>query len=173
MAPRKEGHAGKAMADEFDVMIRELNQISQTDRAMRKALNTVLAEQKRRIFSQGQDANGSDIGTYSTRPISISRKDQAKNTGKTHFEGGYAEYKSLIGRNPGKVILRNTDQMMMDYGVLVLGNDQYGLGFVNDENGDKSDWLEDKYKKEIFSESDFEGQIVENVLYQELDRIIK
>lgn len=160
------------MADEFDVMIRELNQLSQTDRAMRTALNTVLAEQKRRIFSDGQDATGSEIGTYSTKPISIARKDQARNTGKTYFSGGYAEYKSLIGRNPGRVILRNTDQMMMDYGVLVLGSDQYGLGFVNDDNGDKSDWLEEKYKKEIFSESDFEGEIMENVLYQELNRII-
>lgn len=161
------------MADEFSVMISELNQITKTDRAMRTALNTVLAEQKRRIFSSGNDANNAQIGTYSTKPISIAKKDQAKQTGKTHFEGGYAEYKTLIGRNPGKVILRNTDQMMMDYGVLVLGQDKYGLGFTNDTNGDKSEWMEEKYQKDIFAESEFEGQIVENVLNQELDRIIK
>lgn len=161
------------MEDEFSVMISELNQITKTDRAMRTALNTVLAEQKRRIFADGNDADNSQIGTYSTNPTSIARKDQAKNTGKTYFAGGYAEYKTLIGRNPGKVILRNTDQMMMDYGVLVLGGDKYGLGFTNDENGDKSEWLEEKYKKDIFAESDFEGEIVENVLYQELNRIIK
>lgn len=159
--------------DEFSVMISELNQIAKTDRAMRTALNSVLAEQKRRIFSQGNDANNSQIGTYSTKPTSIARKDQAKQTGKTYFAGGYAEYKTLIGRNPGKVILRNTDQMMMDYGVMVLGNDKYGLGFQNDENGDKSEWMEDKYQKDIFAESDFEGEIVENVLHQELNQIIK
>lgn len=159
--------------DEFSVMISELNQIAKTDRAMRTALNSVLAEQKRRIFSQGNDASNSQIGTYSTKPTSISRKDQAKNTGKTYFPGGYAEYKTLIGRNPGKVILRNTDQMMMDYGVLVLGGDKYGLGFTNDINGDKSEWMEEKYDKDIFGESDFEGEIVENVLHQELNQIIK
>lgn len=161
------------MTDEFSVMISELNQITKTDRAMRTALTTVLAEQKRRIFSNGNDAAGTQIGTYSTNPTSIAKKDQAKQTGKTYFAGGYAEYKTLIGRNPGRVILRNTDQMMMDYGVLVLGGDKYGLGFTNDENGDKSEWMEDKYKKEIFAESDFEGEIVENVLFQELNQIIK
>lgn len=155
------------------MMISELNQITKTDRAMRMALNSVLAEQKRRIFSQGNDASNAQIGTYSTKATSIAKKDQAKNTGKTYFAGGYAEYKSLIGRNPGKVILRNTDQMMMDYGVLVLGGDKYGLGFTNDANGDKSEWLEEKYDKEIFAESDFEGEIVENILFQELNQIIK
>lgn len=161
------------MTDEFTVMISELNQLTKTDRAIRTALNSVLAEQKRRIFSTGNDAANAQIGTYSTKAISIAKSDQAKNTGKTYFAGGYAEYKTLIGRNPGRVILRNTDQMMMDYGVLVLGGDKYGLGFQNDVNGDKSEWMEEKYKKEIFAESDFEGQIMENVLFQELNQVIK
>lgn len=160
------------MADEFSVMIRELQAVQRTDRAMRTALNSVLVAQKQRIFTAGQASGGDQIGTYSTAPTSISRKDQAKQTGKTYFKGGYAEYKSLIGKNPGHVILRNTDQMMMDYGPQVLGNDQYGLGFNNDLNGDKSEWMETKYGKDIFGESVKEGEIMESMLFFELNRII-
>lgn len=160
------------MADEFSVMIDELKKVQQTDRAMRAALNSVLASQKQRIFSGGNDATGSQIGTYSTKPTSISRSQQAKQTGKTYFKGGYAEYKTLIGRNPGRVILRNTDQMMMDYGVHVLNANEYGLGFSNDLNGDKSDWMEEKYGKDIFGEATAEGEIMETVLFAELNRVI-
>lgn len=160
------------MADEFSVMIDELKKVQQTDRAMRAALNSVLASQKQRIFSGGNDATGTQIGTYSTNAISISKKNQAKQTGKTYFKGGYAEYKTLIGRNPGRVILRNTDQMMMDYGVHVLNANEYGLGFSNDLNGDKSDWMEEKYGKDIFGEAPAEGEIMETVLFAELNRVI-
>lgn len=115
----------------------------------------------------GLDAGGTQIGTYSTKPESISKKQQARNTGKTFFKGGYAEYKKIIGRNPGYVILRNTDQMMMDYG-LVGANGDYGFGFHNHTNYNKSQWMEDKYKKDIFDLSDYETGILSDVLTKQL-----
>lgn len=161
------------MANEYQVIIQELNDLLNVDRSMRVALSSVLAKQKRRIFQEGQAANNSKIGKYSTKPASISRSQQARNTGKTYFKGGYAEYKRLIGKNPGFVILRNTDQMMMGYSLIILGNNEYGLGFNNDFDFNKTQWQEDKWNKDIFDESSEEGKLLEDILFEELNRIIK
>lgn len=156
------------MANDWDKVIDDLNEIRHNDVLIRRALTSVLAYQKQRIFNHGLDANNSRIGQYSTKKISISRKNQARNTGQTTFPGGYAQYKSMVGKNPGYVTLRNTDQMMIDYGLEILGPDTYGLGFTNDFNYDKSQWMEDKYHKDIFDQSDQEGDIIENILSEQI-----
>jgi hypothetical protein len=158
---------------EYNLIISELNGLMNVDRTMRVALTTLLALQKRRIFQEGQTAGNSKIGTYSKKKISIATKNQAKDTGKTYFKGGYAEYKTLIGKNPGYVNLRNTDQMMMDYSVHVLGSNEYGLGFNNDFNFNKTQWMEEKYNKDIFDESTQEGDALENLILIELNKAIK
>lgn len=158
------------MANEWGNILNDINALRRNDRAIRTALSTVLSVQKQRIFSRGQDANASRIGTYSRKPASISRKAQARSTGHTYFPGGYAQYKSEIGKNPGYVNLRNTDQMMMDYTLQILGNDTYGYGFSNDFNYDKSQWAENRFNKNIFDESDSEGALMERILIQELER---
>lgn len=155
----------------YDILKRQVAKMMQTDRIMVPALSTVLSVQKRRIFESGRDDKGAKIGSYSTKPISIARKDQARNTGKTHFKGGYREYKSLIGKGSATVNLRNTDQMMMDYGVHILGRNKYGLGFNNLFNYQKSEWNEERFGKEIFSESDAEGRLLQRVIEFELNKI--
>jgi len=155
------------VANEFVDLISKINNVIRSDRNLRTALSSTLAVQKQRIFNQGFDARGAKIGTYSTKPTSISKKQQARNTGKTTFKGGYAEYKRLVGKNPGYVILRNTDQMMMDYG-LQGGALSYGFGFQNSENYKKSQWMEAKYKKPIFDLSRNEENILVDVLTDQL-----
>lgn len=155
----------------YDSLINQLNKMMQTDRVMVASLSTVLAEQKNRIFQKGQDANNGRIGTYSTKPASVSRKAQSRNTGKTYFKGGYREYKGLTGKGNSFVNLRNTDQMMMDYGVHVLGRNEYGLGFNNQFNFNKSEWNEERFDKEIFAESDKEGELFLRVFEFELNKI--
>lgn len=159
------------MVKGYDALISQLNRMMQTDRIMVAALSTVLAGQKKRIFQDGKDASSSKIGSYSTKPISISRKAQSRNTGKTYFPGGYREYKGLIGKGNATVNLRNTDQMMMDYGVHILGRKEYGLGFNNPFNFDKSEWNEEHFDKEIFAESDADSKTFERVFEYELNRI--
>lgn len=143
----------------------------QTDRIMVATLNSVLAEQKDRIFNDGKAADNSKIGSYSTKPISISRKNQSRNTGKTYFKGGYKEYKGLIGKGNNTVNLRNTDQMSMDYTVHVIGKNEYGLGFSNEFNADKAGWSEEKYDKEIFAESADDAKVFDRVFQFELNKI--
>ncbi len=155
----------------YKELVIQINDIIKLDRVMVSALNTVIAEQKDRIFNKGKDAFNGKIGSYGTRPISISKKNQSRNTGKTYFKGGYKEYKGLTGKGNGTVNLRNTDQMRMDYGVMVLSKNEWGLGFSNEFNADKADWNEEKYDKDIFTTSKKEDNIFDKVFQFELDRI--
>lgn len=155
------------VANEFTGIITKINNAIRNDKNMRIALSTVLAIQKQRIFSQGFDGRGVKIGTYSTKPTSISRKNQARDTGKTFFKGGYAEYKRAIGKNPGYVNLRNTDQMMMDY-TLMGGSGEYAFGFHNSENLRKMKNLERKYVKDIADTSKYELDTLADILTDQL-----
>lgn len=157
------------MANEFTTLITKINSVVRSDRNLRTAITTVLAIHKQRVFSQGFDAKGVKIGQYSTKPTTVSKDQQARQTGKTFFKGGYSEYKRAVGRNPGFVVLRNTDQMMMDYG-LVGSNGNYGFGFQNSENYKKSQWLQNKYQKDIFDISRFEIETLADISVQQLVR---
>ena len=159
------------MVKGYDVLIADLNRIISNDRVMIAATNSVLAMQKKRIFEDGKASNESKIGSYATKPISISKKRQAKITGKTYFSGGYREYKSLTGKEAGFVNLQDTGQMMIDLGSTVVGPNEYGIGFSNTFNADKSEWNETKYKKEIFATTDREDDLFIKVLEFELAKI--
>lgn len=149
--------------NDYTAIINKLNAAIKNEQFQRVAATTVLAPYKKRIFSEGKDAQGQKIGTYGTKPISISKKNQARQTGKTYFSGGYAEYKNSIGKNPGFVNLRNTDQMMMDLGLIKNGAN-FAFGFQNDVNGDKSEWMNTKYQKDIFNASQSEIDLFSKTL---------
>lgn len=159
------------MANEYLQLIDSVNNAIRSERVMRIAISSVLAIHKPRIFEKGLDGNDTKIGTYSTNPISISRKNQARQTGKTYFKSGYAEYKKEIGKNPGYVNLRNTDQMMQDYGLRISGGN-FGLGFQNELNYNKSQWMQTKYNKDIFDHDDNELKVLADVLTFEVQRSI-
>lgn len=160
------------MAQGYDVLINDVNRLLGNEKMFIGAVNSVLVEQKRRIFVNGLDSSSGKIGQYSTNPISISRNKQARNTGKTYFKGGYREYKSLTGKQVDFVTLWDTGQMMMDLGTTVVVKDQYGIGFNNDLNGDKSNWMEDKYKKAIFATTDQEDEIFIKVINYEMEKTL-
>lgn len=159
------------MAKGYDNLISQLNRMQLNDRAGIAAVNSVLAQMKKRIFQQGKASNGSKIGTYSTNPISISKKAQARNTGKTYFPGGYRQYKSLTGKGANTVNLRNTDQMMMDLSTTVVKKGQYGIGFNNQFNADKMDWNEEKYGKDIVDSTNAEDNTFARVYEFEIKKI--
>lgn len=158
------------MAKEILDLIQRIDKAVKSDKAMRTALVSVLAVHKPRIFQQGQDANGSKIGDYSTKPISISRKNQARDTGHTNFHGGYAQYKQEIGKG-GTKNYRNTDQMSMDYGIIQNGN-EFGFGFQNAENYNKSQWLQDMDDKDVFDLTDKELDILGDVHKSEVEKLL-
>lgn len=157
------------MANGWDQVIEKTNKALKTDNAIRAGVSTVLALQKQRIFTEGKDSKGNQIGTYSTEPASISKKNQARQTGKTYFPGGYAEYKTAIGKNPGYVNLQNTSQMALDYS-MQIGDGEYGIGFNNEFNYNKSEWVEKHFDKEIFFESEKERNAMLNVMEATIGR---
>jgi hypothetical protein len=155
------------VANEFQQIAKKIKEVIHSDQVMRTSLTTVLSVHKPRIFQKGQDANQSKIGNYSTKPISISKSRQARNTGKTYFPGGYAQYKSETGKG-GTVNFRDTDQMMMDYGLVVSG-DKYGFGFQNEFNFNKSQWLQDKFDKDVFDLSNQERDLLSRTLKTQIE----
>lgn len=157
-------------ANAWDIVLKKMQDLTKVNRAVKVGVQTVLATQKKRIFVDGEESADGKIGTYSTNPISISKKNQTRNTGKTYFKGGYAEYKSAIGKNPGYVNLNNTGQMFQDYSFFDLGNEGLGLGFNNSFNYEKSQWMEAKYGKKIFQQSRKEGIILNSVIEQEIGK---
>lgn len=159
------------MANEFTAVLDKINNAVRADKTMRVALTTVLAIHKPRIFQQGFSAKGVKLGTYSTKPISIAAGDQARNTGKTYFKGGYAEYKRAIGKNQGFVNLRNTDQMYGDYGLLGSGQN-FGFGFQNSENYKKSQYVEAKYQTVIFDLSRYEEEVLADTVVVQIKNVI-
>ena len=159
------------MADNaWDIVLKKTQDMVKFDRAIKIGIQTVLATQKKRIFIEGNDSSQNKIGKYSTNPISISKKNQARDTGKTYFKGGYSEYKNLIGKNPGYINLVNTGQMSFDYAFFDLGNSTYGIGFNNSFNFDKSQWQEAKQNKKVFQQSSEEGLILDSVINQEIGK---
>jgi hypothetical protein len=160
---RAENAEARKVANELTILVDRVNKAITDDRNIRTAFTSALAIHKPRIFEKGKAANGSPIGSYSSTPASISKKRQARNTGKTYFKGGYAEYKSAIGKNPGFVILRDKDQMYADYG-LQGSTGNWGIGFTNQFNADKSGWVEEHFDKEIFKLSDQEFDVFKSVM---------
>lgn len=138
------------------------------DSTMREVATTMRGEISRRIHSEGENANGGDIGRYSTNPIYVSvaanagrsfgrpigktRKSKfetGKKKGQDHrsryFAGGYNEYKTAIGRNRlGKVNLSLSGQMANQFSIIAT-SDGYGLGWSNTEMFERARHLEKKY----------------------------
>lgn len=105
-----------------------------------------------RIHVQGLDANGSPIGTYSPGYVKYTRKKYNR------------------GSDP-KVILSLTRQMEQDFvsGPIATQNG-YGLGFKNQANYDKSQYVEQTYKKKIYGLMPSEKDIVIQIAEEEVRR---
>lgn len=89
----------------------------------------------KRIHIDGQAADGGAIGSYST---------------------GYMRTRAKAGRQEGrKVVISLTRQLENAWSVEATQKG-YGIGFINDFNYNKSQWVEETYKKPIFKMTDTE-----------------
>lgn len=109
-----------------------------------------------RIFDDGLASDGSQIGQYSTRPISISRKNQPTNTGQTYFKGGYKEFRAKAGRQNSYVDLALTTELRREFSTnvsFVDGSWQWSIV----TNKDKANGNEKRFGKRIFALSEDES----------------
>ena len=117
----------------------------------RDVLLTVHQQSIVRIFDKGQDANGKEIGEYSDAYV------------KTRERRG-------LGNNK-KVILQFTGQMRNDY-QLINQSGQWGSGFLNQANADKSFWVEQTYEKSIFDLTEGEELLLQQLLDKKIDNTL-
>lgn len=130
--------------------IERLNRLILSDRIDRKVLSAVQTALDIRIFKEGKYANGRALGDYSKEYQAVRAKKGINQT--------------------VKVNLQFTGQMRKDWKLKVLGRNQYGSGFDNPTNFDKSEWVEDLYRGQIFELGKEEEQLLERLYAEEIER---
>ena len=118
---------------------------------LKPVLLTVHQQMTRRIFDEGKDANNSQIGEYSDAYV---KQRQKKGLGSSK-----------------KVILEFTGQMRNDF-LLIQDGSNFGSGFTNENNGNKSEWVEDTYDKTIFDLTDQEEQLLEALINERVEQTL-
>ncbi len=151
------------MAD-LNELIRKLKRVNVHSKVTQRVLFSVHTDTDKRIFKKGMDANGQSLGRYSKSYMRTRRK------GVLYVSKG----KKVSNTYPGgtKVILQATTAMNNDYTFLVLPNGNYGSGFNNDFNFDKSEFVEATYKKPIFDLTREEDKSIEVRMEKELTRFL-
>ncbi len=105
----------------FVEKVRERLNTLNVQESLRVAAIDIVPVMQQRIFEDGKTPEGNDIGKYSTRPLTIEKKDMAQTGGgvpsgndSKFFEGGYKQYKESLGRGEN-FDLRNFGIMMRDF----------------------------------------------------------
>ena len=141
------------------------------DKLTREMAVTTAANMRERIHEEGKDANGSQIGVYTTEYMKVrtgvypnsDKRKSGKNKGQAKNAGVYTK-----GKNKGqqrkkynrstdrKVIISLTRQLENDF---TLGaqnktptkiNGGYGIGFKNNKNAIIAEGLQKRYRKRIW-----------------------
>ncbi len=162
----------------------QLAALANPDGLVREVATGLLSEIRVRVHRDGIASNGQPIGTYSPEYMTV-RTGSYKNaaTFKTGFRAGQQKNAGTTTRGAAagakrtrynlpadtKVIGVLTGQMMNDFKIIDLA-DGYGLGYTNDENYKKSQYLETTYKKEIWQPTAEESQKVDLIIEAFLDK---
>jgi hypothetical protein len=154
-------------------------QIEELRKAMETGARDILPDVARRVFTDGKASDGSDIGSYSTKSIYISKKNSPRSAGivkkKTlFFPGGYKEFKGAIGRGD-EVNLKVFGRLQTDYLTPLKKDTPKGLTFEVKEtvNAQKIDGNEKRFGKDIFSLTQAEKDKVVNTINFEVARRIR
>lgn len=152
--------------------IQQLTQLNQSDPIMREVATSMLGEVHDRIHERGLNSAGAPIGTYSVgymkvrtgnfgnaqRFVKGKNKGQVKNAGVFSKGAHKGEPRPNYNRTSDtKVVASLTRQMENDFKV-VATDKGYGLGYSNDENFNKSQYVEATYKESIFDLTEEEAE---------------
>jgi len=125
---------------------------------------SLVGAMRTRIHEEGKDSAGGQIGTYSKGYMGVrtgqfktnSTVTKGKNKGQLRGTGVFTKGKDKGSPRPvynrtaeTKVVLSLTRQQESDWSVIEVNN-QYGIGYKNTLNFQKSQWEEETYKKKIF-----------------------
>ena len=139
---------------DLESVVKQWKRLSMIDKANQRALSTVHVIIDKRIFKQGK---ASDLKLISSKG----------------YSDGYLKHRKRKGYPASrKVILQATNQMNNDFKFLVLPGNEYGSGFSNNANFNKSHWVEDTYKKDIFEIAKAEDKKLSVLLEKELQKVL-
>ena len=151
-------------AQDLNNFIKKTKALNLRDKVIRRSLQTVHVMTDQRIFRQGRDAFNKSLGRYSEGYM------KTRKAGILYVKKGVK--KKITYPSGTKVILQATSQMVNDYKLLVLPGGNYGSGFSNTKNFDKSFWVEDTYDKPIFQLTDKEDKQLEIILEKEMSKFL-
>lgn len=164
--------------------------ITSTSEIPRGVATSLLPIVKTRIHEDGLDADGKPIGKYSEGYMAVrtglfqsnDKYKSGKNKGKQKPSGVFTKGKDKGAPRPNynrtsdpTVIISLTRQLENDFKVVSTASGNYGLGFINQHNFDKSQWVEKTYGKKIFALTDEEktkaSEVAQSIANEMLQRI--
>jgi len=167
----------------FNRLNRQLTQEA-LNKAVISAAITVNSEVGERIFQNGLDSNGKEIGKYDTdTPLYVNPKNAPKKfptkgkTGNAKFADGsnhktgyfdsYTSYRKNVGRKVGKVILSLFGILESDFvkGPRIINGS--AVITLTENNNNKRLGAEEKYDTKIFKLSESERQVYAQLVVEQ------
>lgn len=145
------------------------------DKITRAAASTLYADMKRRIHNEGKDSSDEQIGTYSESYLKYRQygfKGKKYVRGKNKGQDRGEKNKKPNRTSDPKVIISLTKQMENNMNIFPIPNG-YGIGYSNDDDFAKVDYVETTYKKEIFSATDNELKEVQKAAEAYIRTVLK
>lgn len=164
----------------------QINDLVSLDAAVFIAAKSASALMVERVFEDGKDANGNNIGKYDTQnEIWVSdenspksgnhkgkpnKKGESKNIKTTYYES-YADFRQKIGRESGKVNLRLFGRLQSDVANAPINKEplHYSIA-VGKESMDKIIGNEFRYGKKIFYHTLNERKTFVKILRYEINK---
>lgn len=113
----------------------------------------MLAETRTRIHNYGERATGAPIGQYSDNYLKL-RIDSGKGSDR-------------------KIVFSFTRDLQRDYSIIAISDTEYGLGFQNDVQAQKSKWLTERFGNDIWALSESELEQVDATIQEFVNNAFK
>lgn len=174
-------------SDLFKNHLGQLKAIGDVNRVLRELAIDGAAAVAKRVQNDGEKADGSQIGEYSTKTLafgkitgkfgSIANKKQMSKRMKafgdtSEFYGGYKEFRQSLGRQVEFIDLTLTGAMFEDWIPAPLDNNSWGVGFKNAESAKIAGYHEKRFGT-IFALSKEEEEQAIEILNRIINQILK
>ena len=181
------------ISERLEILSQVVNNDNTARRISQAAAFQVIAEYKQRIFFNGLDTNGDEIGQYSVNPFYINPlslttvsaggiKPEGKN-GNTVFKNGnphktkyltqgYKELRDLTGRNSDKVDLNFSGSLFQSIKIVEKGLESV-VTYTNSDLAEIMEGNETRFSKEISTVSNEERELGETASRNELLAILE
>lgn len=133
-------------------LVAKMRALEKTNKFEVSIATSMLAITSDRIFKQGKDADNTPIGNYSKSYL------------KKRIKSGYPSSR--------QVILQATRQMVNDFSVISTGS-SLGLGFKNQANAEKSEYVESTYSKDIFKHTKSELDSLQGLIDKGIKKALR